>query len=150
MPLEDVAFVDVVSDGVASGGHQQAEEYLRVAVPPVLREPALAKVVLVRGLEVERRHVVEHDLDAPSALPPRLLEADALDKALDVGLVRGLSLAVAEVVQETVDLVRAVALPQVTGKVVDGLELAPRIEQTADDQMPEHLAADGTVPYLVV
>ena len=150
MPLEDVAFVDVVSDGVASSGHQQAEEYLRVAMPPVLREPALAKVVLVRGLEVERRHVVEHHLDAPSALPPRLLEADALDKALDVGLVRSLSLAMAEVVQETVDLVRAVALPQVTGKVVDGLELAPRIEQTADDQMPEHLAADGTVPYLVV
>ncbi len=56
----------------------------------------------------------------------------------------------AEVVQETVDLVRAVALPQVPGKVVDGLELAPRIEQTADDQMPEHPAADGAVPYLVV
>ena len=150
VPLEDVALVDVVSDGVASSGHQQAEEYLRVAVPPVLREPALAKVVLVRGLEVERRHVVEHHFDASSTLPPRLLEADALDKALDVGLVRSLSLAMAEVVQETVDLVRAVALPQVTGKVVDGLELAPRVEQTADDQMPEHLAADGTVSYLVV
>ena len=150
VPLEDVAFVDVVSDGVASSGHQQAEEYLRVAVLPVLREPALAKVVLVRGLEVERRHVVEHDLDAPSALLLRLLEADALDEALDVGLVRSLSLAMAEVVQETVYLVGAVALPQVTGKVVDGLELASWIEQTADDQMPEHLAADGTVPYLVV
>ena len=150
VPLEDVALVDVVSDGVAARGHQQAEEYLRVAVPPVLREPALAKVVLVRGLEVERRHVVEHYLDAPPALPPRLLEADALDQALDVGLVRSLSLAVAEVVQETVYLVGTVALPQVTGKVVDGLELAPRVEQAADDQMPEHPAADGTVPYLVV
>ena len=150
VPLEDVAFVDVVSDGVASRGHQQAEEYLRVAVLPVLREPAPAKVVLVRGLEVEHSHVVEHDLDAPPALPPRLLEADALDQALDVGFARSLPLAVAEAVQETVDLVGAVALPQVTGKVVDGLELAPRVEQAADDQMPEHPAADGTVPYLVV
>ena len=145
LALVDVPLEYVVAYRVAASGHQQAEEYLRVTMLAVLGEAADAQVVLIRCLEVERGHVIEHDahLAAKDFLCLRI--ADPLDLLLDAA-----PLGWREAVNKTVDAVYRLDHVKVTVQIVYRLELTARGEQAAHDQVAEHLILDGVVAYLVI
>ena len=47
-----------------------------------LRETRLAQVVLMVGLKIERRHIIEHHTDVPSKYPHGVMHADILYQML--------------------------------------------------------------------
>ncbi|MBR5653444.1 MAG: hypothetical protein IKX22_05120 [Prevotella sp.] len=141
----DVALEYLIADRVAANGHQQAEEYLGIAVAAILGEPTHAQVVLVGGLEVERGHVVEHDTDPAAENPQRLGIAYLLNPVLDAA-----ALGRAQAVYETVYLVPAHADMEITPQIVHRLKLATGSEQAAHHQVAEHLILNRIVADTVI
>ena len=123
LALVDVAFEDVIAYWIAASGHQQTQEYLRIAVFAVLGEPASAQVVLIRCLEVECGHVIEHDTHLAAKDFHGLGVADLLDLLLDAAAFGG-----RETVNKTVDAVNRFDHVKVTVQVVYRLEFAAGVE----------------------
>ncbi len=63
MSLVLVAIMDAIGQRITAEAHQQPQYDLRVLVPPLIREPALAQLVLIIRLKIERGHVVEQHSD---------------------------------------------------------------------------------------
>ena len=87
--------MDAVGQWVAAGTDEQAEDYLRVAVPPLLREARPAQLVFVVGLEVKRRHVVEQHAED---------SAEQLHCVAHAYILHKLVLSVAQFIEVTVNL----------------------------------------------
>ena len=138
--LMDVALEYLVTDGVAAHGHQQAQEYLWIAVAAFLGEATNAKVILVRGLEVQSRHVIENHAHLAAKNPQRLGKAYLLHLMLDAAALCG-----AEAVYKPIYTVHRLVHMEVAAQVPNRLELAARAEQTTHHQMAEHLVVDGIV-----
>lgn len=62
--------------------HQQAQQYLGAVKLPVLGIPRAPQVVRVRSLEVQRRDVVEDNVNAPAGGSGTVRERDLLDAVL--------------------------------------------------------------------
>lgn len=125
--------------------HQQAQQYLGAVKLPVLGIPRAPQVVRVRSLEVQRRDVVEDNVNAPAGGSGTVRERDLLDAVLYARLPQ---VAVAQLVKVAVNLVDVMRLPAIPPQVIDRLELAARSHKPAQDKRPEQ-PADLAIAHMV-
>ena len=176
MPFRDVPLVYLVADGIPAAGDQQPKEYLGTGVLAVLGEPAFAQIILFRCFKIKRGHIIKADGYVIANHHLGIRVSDVLHTGLEIvwlGLGFRLRLwgttllavfalanrfylfllillAVAQVVEKAVNLIDTVCHMQVTLHVIHALQLAARIEQTANDDIAEQPALDGSVSDTVV
>lgn len=130
VPLVLVALVDAIRQRIAVEAYEQAEDYLRVVVTAFLGEPRPAQFVLIVGLEVKRRHVVEHHTDVAAVQLHGVAHAD---------LLHNLMLAVAELVQVAVNLRQIHVVIKVVLQIFHCRSLTRGVRQTSLDQLAKNL-----------